>query len=131
MYDWYEYAHGDCSYQDCRVHALNFEPSQPENPRYESDYVARLVDVGLADGERMALSYFDQENGAYGVGTRVSLSTSARDGDQQRSDCEAAFMNMQNIREKYVLPLRFPLENPCDDGLDKVTSPAQESQVVL
>jgi len=76
------------------------------------DYVAALVDVGKGKLGDLAVSYFDEKYGGYGVGTRRFLSAGGVGSDEHK-ECEGAFQTLQELQAAKRLSLPFELDDPC------------------
>ncbi|KAM0526582.1 hypothetical protein D7B24_006862 [Verticillium nonalfalfae] len=128
-FDWYEYStKGECTSTECRVHAVNFANSdKAKRPAMDFDYVASLINVGRGDLGNLAVSYFDEENGAYAVGTRRLL-TGATQGSRENHDCHAAYRTVAELHRRHHVPLAFELVNPCtvESGQDSQQSLLEE-----
>ena len=60
----------------------------------------------------LAVSYFDEEYGGYGVGTRRFLSGAGAD-DDELAECNEAFQTLSELHEEHKLDLKLTLKNPC------------------
>jgi len=119
--DWFEYSTaGDCKDGVCRVHAVNYDAADQKHhdrkPAFSVDYVARLIDVGPGHLGDLAVSYFDEDGGGYGVGTRRWLSGEGANADEDDTDeCHDAFRSLEKlVRDKQLGDeLKLRLVNPC------------------
>ncbi|KAK5999260.1 hypothetical protein PT974_01653 [Cladobotryum mycophilum] len=115
-FDWYEYSNeGSCNGSTCRVHAINYHNDGSTLPDIDTHYVAGLVDVGDGVMGSLAVSYFDEDGGAFGVGTRRILSKS--DSEKEIDECHTAFRTLKKLQTKHKLPLPFKIEDPCGNRL--------------
>ena len=110
---------------------LNFKPSSPEAPDLEEDYVVSFVDAGNGPRGQFGLGYFDKQGGTYAVGTRRILSDESA-SRQDDADCNAAYENLVEMKQRYNLSTAFEMKNPCPQKAQGVIAgSATQGQIVL
>lgn len=92
--------------------AHNFNRTNPGHANSVASYIATTVKVGDVPESNLALSYFDEKNGAYGVGSRDLLSGNNTDAATTKQ-CQEAFATLQYVKKTYNPPINFELVNPC------------------
>ncbi|KAK4449033.1 hypothetical protein QBC34DRAFT_463613 [Podospora aff. communis PSN243] len=114
-YDWYEYSSsGGCNTTTgvCTVHALNYPAGAPTTADIDTNYVAWLVTVGQEAIGNLAVSYFDEAQGTFAVGSRRYLSGPGL-GRDEGLECKQAYERLVGIQGQWNLPLKFKLTDPC------------------
>ncbi|KAK3343634.1 hypothetical protein B0T25DRAFT_303220 [Lasiosphaeria hispida] len=114
-YDWYEYTpSGSCNATTgiCTVHALNYPAGPPSMATIDTNYVAWLVTVGPGQIGNLAVSYFDEAQGSFAVGSRRYLSGPGL-GRDEADECKGGFARLVEIQKEWALVLGFELVDPC------------------
>ena len=78
----------------------------------DTNYVAWLVNIGSRAIGNLAVSYFDEAQGTFAVGSRRYISGPGLGADEGK-ECLQSFETLQRIQKQWKLPLKFNLTNPC------------------